>query len=67
MIQWIRLILQNLGFQVSGAPTPIHEYSQPAIDIIEATHLTIRVIQISVPIHHVCEKYVLLTIYPVKY
>ena len=35
MVQWLRLILQKLGFQVSNAPTPIYENSQYTINIIK--------------------------------
>ena len=58
MVQWIQLILKNLGFQVSDAPIPIYEDSQPNIDIIKENHLTRRVKHINVPINYVHEKYV---------
>ena len=66
MIQWIWPILQNFGFQVSNDTNTIYEYIQPTIDIIEANNLTSRIKHISVPINYVHDKYVLLTINPVK-
>ena len=66
MVQWLRTVLQNLGFQVFDAPTPIYEENQPDIVIIKETHLISRVKHIAVPIHYLQEKYVLLTIYPFK-
>ena len=66
MVQWLRLVLQNIGFQVLDAPTPIYEWSQPKIDIIKSNHLTSIVKHISVPIHYFREKYVLITIDIVK-
>ena len=53
MVQWIRPILQNLGFQVSDAPTPIYEDIQPTIDIIKSNDLAIRFKHIFVPIQYV--------------
>ena len=52
IVQWLQPVPQNLGFEVSGAPTPIYEERQPTIDIIKENYLTIRVQQISVPIHY---------------
>ena len=66
MVQWLQPILKNLGFQVSDAPTPIYEDSQPTIVIIKANHLIIRVKQVSVPICYIHEKYVPITIDTVK-
>ena len=66
MIQWLRLILQNLAFQVSNAPTPIYEDSQPNIDIINSNHLTCIFKHISVLINYAHEESVLLSIDPVK-
>ena len=66
MVQWILPILQNLGFQVSNAPTTIYEYNQPTIDIIKENHLTNWVKHITVPIHYVHTKYIVLNIYSVK-
>ena len=42
MVQWLRRILQNIGFQVSDAPTPVYEDSQATIDIIKSNHITSR-------------------------
>ena len=66
MVQCLRPILQNLGLQVSGAPTPIYDYSSPNIDYIKANHITIRVKHIHGHIHYFYERYVLLTIDPIK-
>ena len=66
MYQCLWLILQNLGFQVSNAKTPIYKYSQPTIDIIKSNHLTSQIKHISVPIHSVYEQYTILTMYPAK-
>ena len=66
MIQWLRPILKNLGFQVSDAPNPIYEEIQPTIGIIKTNHITSIVKHIDVSIHYVHDKYVLLTIDPVK-
>ena len=66
MVQWIQPILQTLGSQVYDAPTTIYEESQHTIDIIRKNHITIRVKHISIPIHYVHEKFVILTIDPVK-
>ena len=62
MVQYLLPILQNLGLQVSDAPTPIYEDNQPTIDTIKTNHPTSRVKHIFVPIHYVHEQYVLLTI-----
>ena len=66
MVQWIRPILQNLGFQVSYAPNPKYEYSQPTFVIIKGKHLTIRVKHIFVPMNYVHNQYVLLAIDHIK-
>ena len=58
MIQWLLHILQNLGFQVSNYPNPIHEDIEPTIDIIKENNITRRVKHINVPINYVYEKYV---------
>ena len=39
MVQWLQTIFKTLGLQVSNAPTPIYEDSQPTIGIIKANHL----------------------------
>ena len=66
MVQCLRPILQNLGLQVSGAPTPIYDYSSPNIDNIKANHITIRVKHIHGHINYFYERYVLLTVDPIK-
>ena len=66
MVQWLLPILKNLGFQVSDAPTTIHEDILPTIDIIKVKHIIIRVKYIYVTINYFHEIYVLLTIYPVN-
>ena len=66
MVQWLWTILQNLGFQVSDAPTPIYEDSQPTIDIIKEKHPTSRVKRIAVTIQYVHAQNVLLNIDNVK-
>ena len=66
MVQWIRTILKNLGFQVSNSPTLIYEDIQPTIDIMKANQPTSRLKYIGVPINFVHGKYVLLTIDPIK-
>ena len=66
MVHWLKPILQNLGFQVSDASTPIYEDRQPTMDIIKANHLTPKLKNISVPIHCVHGKYILPTIDLVK-
>ena len=66
MVQWLRPILQNLGFQFSNAPTLIYKDSQPTIDTIKEKHITSRVKNIDVPIHYVHEQYIIPTIYHVK-
>ena len=52
-VQWLRPILQNLGFQVSNYQNTIYDYSQPTIDIIRVNHITSRFKNISVPINDV--------------
>ena len=66
MVQWIRPILQNLGFQVSHAPTPIYDYIKLTIDIIKANHITSVVRHIDDQMYYVYEQYSLLNIDPVK-
>ena len=66
MVQWLQSVLQNLGFQVSDAPTPIYEDSKPKINILKANHLTSRVKYTDAPVNYSQEKYVLLNIDPVK-
>ena len=67
MVLWIRTILQNLGFKVSEAPTPMYEYIQPTIVSFKENHLTSRVTHISFPIHYVHAQYLLLTIDSIKF
>ena len=67
MVQCIKTILQNPGFRVSGAPTPIYEDSPPSIDIINKNHLTGQVKNIYVSTNDVHEQYVLLNIDPFKF
>ena len=62
VVQWIWLIIQNLGFQVSDAPTSNFKESKSTIDIIKSNHLTSQVIYIAVPIHYVHDEYSLLII-----
>ena len=66
MTQWLRLILQNLGFQFSDAQTPIYDYSQSTIDIIRVNYIISIFKHVSVPIHYAHEEYVLQTIDTVK-
>ena len=67
MIQWLRPILQNLGFQVSDAPNPIYEEIQPTIGIIKTKHITSIVKHIDVFIQYVHDQYVLLKIDHMKF
>ena len=67
MVQWLRPILQNLGFWVFNGPTPIYEYRQPSIDVIKSHHITGIVKHIYVTINYVHEKYILLNIDAVKF
>ena len=62
MDQWVRPILQNLGFQVYDNRTPIDRDIQPTIDIINSNHITIRVKHIDVTIYYFHRKCVLLAI-----
>ena len=66
MFQWIRPILQNIGFQRSNAPNTIYEDIQPTIIIIKENFPTSRFKHITVPIKYVHEKYSLLAIDTVK-
>ena len=66
MFQWLLPLLQNLGFRVYDAPTPIYEDIQPTIDIIKANHITGIVKHIYFPINYLHEQYFLLTIDHVK-
>ena len=66
MVQWLWPILQKFELQVSNAPTPIYEDSQPTIDIITSKHLKDRAKQNAVPFHYFHGQYDLLTIYLIK-
>ena len=56
MVQCLRPILQNIGFQVSDAPTPKYENIQPTIDIIKPNLLTSRVKHIEYGDYTLCVK-----------
>ena len=62
MVQWIRIILQNLIFIVSDTLIPIYDDGQPNIDIIKANHFMSRVKCIYVTMNYVHEEYYLISI-----
>ena len=57
---------ENLGFQVSDAPTPVYEDIQTTIVIIKSNYLIIRVQHIVVTVNFLHEQYAILTIYTAK-
>ena len=57
MVQRLRPILKNLGFQVSDAPTLVYTDSQTTIDAFNSNNIKRRGKHISIPVNYVHEKY----------